>query len=436
MRGFYLGGNPCCFVSGGILTVEFLDAVIRKDFARVKEVLLAGVIIIFSFFLYYLYWLKPVIDAGGMTAYWKDKKFPLLFFVSKENFVLAKNLIFSYLNYFKDCRTLAAIFCLLAMILSFVRRKKEIMAVSVMFVIMLIASSMGLFPVQDRIWLFFYPILIVLIVYLGSVVIKSGKAEGYLVILPLCMLIFYQGQGIVNYRNPDHVFRQNEEVNGLISYAEDHIKNERLYLYGNIVRLFQYKTGMDNHSIGEGENNVVYGEVDFANQANREDVEYLIENPNLYLMFGHTFNRRIFPLFKELTDHGYLYLVKRDYGTPLYYYSDAYMTDKVSAELTYIDSYEKEGLDIVKLQVKNTGDYYLGNGYNDLYIGTSDGRIKTVVSKQLNAGESCDVEVSLKRADREKELELGLYLEDQYAFSAFGASDIPLAYADGRWALR
>ena len=67
--------NPVIFFIGGVFIYEFGMGIFYKDKATVLNTVLGGVIVLSSFFVLYIYWLKPVADSEYTINYWTNYKF-------------------------------------------------------------------------------------------------------------------------------------------------------------------------------------------------------------------------------------------------------------------------------------------------------------------------------------------------------------------------
>lgn len=430
------GGNPCCFVIGGILLVELIQSICIKDRNKVIVIIMSGILILFDFFLYYLYWLKPVIDAGEMTDYWGDNKFDILFFLSKERTLHMVDLIGSYLSHFGNGLFIIIPFSIYAVIYGLIKNNKVIEAFVATIFITVAASSLGLFPIQDRICLFLYPIILIMAFFGISNLFSNISVRNSIVIMVIGMLLWSEIQGLGRYYSKSNIMRYGEEINGLIEYMDCKDDDYKLYLYVDSLRDFQYKTGVDNRLLGHMQDNVIYGKGDFYEGNNREDIDYLIDNPNSYLLFNHIYlwNSRVNPLFDELSKNGYLYLIKVDYGTPLYYYSDILESDKLDVSIECEEIYNNIGDESVVVCINNTGEYYVGNDYNRLIIRSTDGCILQPIDRYVSPNDSIEVNVPIKGYDKNSIIELELVLDDQYDYQQVGCNVIRLQYTN-EWEL-
>lgn len=436
------GGNPTCFAIGGIIAVEMYYSLMNKSFSDVRRIIISGLVVVSSFIIYYFYWLKPVIDAGGMSSYWAGNRFPLLFF-TRDNWGKTCELVWEYMKYFNSYKYIIAIIFAFGCVIAFYERQKEVMAMMSMLILALFASSLGLFPIKDRIWLFFYPIIIVVVAYsLQSAIIHfEYRRIACIFILFLGSILFLNSQGIVEYYDTDNRIVEKCSINPVLSFCEQELEAEdKVYIVaaGNCV--VKYKLEDQRNSIGCSSNNIFYGSGSYKDIENREDIEMVANNPNIYIIgyFATSSDyHTIKPLLKGVSERGYLYKVFEDSGTPLWFYSDEILADKIDAVIKYEGKCERDGIPYAKISVKNLGEYYVGNGYNDLYIGTEDGRVHTVINKQLASGEGTTVEVSLKRLkNADEEVELNLYLEDQYSFKELGTESIVLVNGLDGWMVK
>lgn len=421
-------GNPCCFLAGAILAIEFVESVFDKKYKRAYCVVLSGCVILLSFGLYYLYWLKPVIDAGEMASYWAGNKFPMLFF-TKENRQKALSLIVNYLGCFGNYRYIVGFLSLVGLFGSLREKRKENIAILVMFLLALFASSLGFFPIQDRICLFAYPLLCIVSYYSIDSLFKTGRIRTTVVGLLLCVLLIETAQGMRTYSVRDHIYRPGEEINPAIAYLEDNVnEQEKVYVYYHAQFAYEYKRDF-NMSIGSGVDNVFLGTT-FFNNSDREKVEkeidYVSGQPRIYLLMQHLQAARINDLYAALRERGYLELIKNDHSTPLYFYCQSIRDSKAMCAYELLRIENTDTTCKASIRIYNTGTAFLGNGQDKLKFQSKE--VMETVSAEIpniEPGAYYDVNLTFNWGS-EEEISLQLWLDDQYWFDELGVSPLKL----------
>ena len=319
---FIWGGNPCCFVIGGVLLTEFIHAIIQKDSKRIITVIISGILVIASFGIYFLIWLKPVIDAGFMTSYWAGYNLPLPFLSSKEELIQGYYNFCNIIVQFHIGKYLVCLGIAFGVVLAFRGKNRAFMALVYLSVIMLVASAIGMFPLADRMWLYYFPIMLLFTAYSFDNLIMRKQIWCKVVSIILVAVIFLSSQGISKYMHPQNVMRGGQEIKPLIAYVEEHIQEgETLFLFNSARYVFEYETSVGSQSIGGYEDNVVYS-AEYSSKLTQADIEYISETSNTYIIFYHL-HEDAFETLDQLAQKGSLKLVMNNYGTYLYYFSSA-----------------------------------------------------------------------------------------------------------------
>lgn len=315
--------NPCCFFIGSVLLIEFAGGISTKDYAKCRKSVLAGIIILISFGIYYLYWLKPVIDAGGMTNFWKDKNFPLIP-MSIEDLQRQKSLVKEIIFNLGTYQYLIFSFFGIGVFINiFSEKNRFINVIYAGMLITLFASMLGMYPVQDRLYLFIYPIFSILFFYYLGKLYSSKPMANILVVATSCIILL-STNGVTYFKHEDNVYRLTEEINPAISYLRESMQaDDKLYVYHLSIPAFSYKNEYDTTSFAGNKNNIILGENTFENNQNRADIDRIIQNAPIYILTSHTgeYPERITPLIDGLQKRGNLQLVHNKYETNTYYFT-------------------------------------------------------------------------------------------------------------------
>ncbi|MDR2593996.1 MAG: hypothetical protein LBC87_04415 [Fibromonadaceae bacterium] len=300
--------SPAVFFIGGTLLFEFISAILNKNKKQMLYIAISGITILVVFALYYHWWMSPVSEA--MKAYWDDyarKKstiYRIVFILSDERNIFS---LYFYVWFFVP-------FALLG-IYSLCKSKNKIacsLALSLLFAFL--ASSIGKWPLVDRLWLFLPTIVFIFATIGADIVLNKIKAKNRNIMSAvgfsfLLVITLYLSIICLEFISRDRMYVGQNEINPLISYVQENIKyNEKLYVYQNAIPAFRYKNGYNATKIGNAaNNNIIYGtNIEEWNVGilGNDMQSIILENKKIYLLFAHHFG---------IIDGGLLVLQK--YGT-------------------------------------------------------------------------------------------------------------------------
>lgn len=281
--------NPACIFIAAIFIFELL-----KNIKSPLKTAVGGMVIALSFVLYYVLWLNPVIAKGDMTAYWENMKFPILITSKAE----LKNAFDMLMLLAKPVGiiSLIALFCVSKI------KKPEISVIFIGFALCFIASSLGFFPISERIWLFSYPILIILSFVFFSL---RGIAE---VVVSLALI--FSVSGIYDYKSPESVYIEGDNLNPIVDYLKD--KDEFTYVYVHSVPTYCYRM---NYEVPD---NVMLGNGYFEEY--NSDIEEIKAHNSGYIVVSHRIGNRVDGLFEALENDFAVTEEFSDHGTILYHF--------------------------------------------------------------------------------------------------------------------
>lgn len=176
-----------------------------------------------------------------------------------------KNLILEIFRHIGIWQNIFLLCMVIAFVTAIVRKNRILIGCYIGILVTCFGSYINMFPVQDRLWCFFYSI-IVLLGFVGldellkmDMLKKNTKVwEGVIGIFILLMV--FSNNGIKTYLDRENVYWKGEELNNEIEWlAENITEDEMVYVYIGSINGFQYKNGYDNNSIGGYENNVIWG---------------------------------------------------------------------------------------------------------------------------------------------------------------------------------
>jgi hypothetical protein len=254
---FLLFANSSLFFIAPVYIIEFFEKLIKKD-RELWKIVLSGCVVLAFFLLYYSWWLMPVAKNELMIKHWENRflRFP----ASMENIKHDINLV-KYL--LKEPRRLiwALELCLLGFVVSLLEKNRTTIVAGLAVLLIVTASMFKSMPMEERLNLYMYVLIVLyMIVCLANIRINGNKFLSKFVPVIIGCLLIAKNMNFVNFT---HDFRIENEVNPLIEYAGEHIKDDE-YLYSHIRSNFvvKYKTGYTGRigNDGEGKENIIYGQ--------------------------------------------------------------------------------------------------------------------------------------------------------------------------------
>ncbi len=372
MAGFMVviwGANPACFFIGGVLLYEFADGILKKDTGRIRNSIVTGVGVGISFVIYYVYWLRGIALNGAMQSYWENADFPLIP-RSVDDLKMAKAMVYEIFITFRDARLFMAAFVLAAFVLGvFWEGNRYCKVIFLGFLVSLFASYIHMFPIADRLWCFSFPIFTILAFYaIDKMAAGSRKAE--LVALFLMFTLLLTNNGILVYRNPEHVFQKGEEANPAIAWLQEHVAaDEKVYVYYQSIPVTKYKIGYDTNRIGNVDmDNIIWATDTLNKEKAQGDIEKVLGEKKCYILASHAPEERIGPLLTALSEAGGLEIVLNEYETPLYFYAASPRDRKSRVSYELLSQEEEEDTCYVTIRVSNTGISYINTEYDNVRV--------------------------------------------------------------------
>jgi len=356
---------PAVFLIAAVMILECIRQVYRimklKTGMNAFFNILKCSIVAVSFLINYILWIAPSsknLDSSA-HAYWDWLKFPII-----PRSLNDVKLIFQM---FKQIITPLEIklFVLYAVLLVFaiiklVKNRKEkdsliFFPIIISSIIILIASSMGYYPIQDRL-VQFLGIFILLFCAWGFDELYNSKISFKLnkiyINIPVVMIsLSFVIVALLSVRQilPKHTYRLNSEVWGNMEYLHSNLKDDdMIYVFNYSIPVFSYETNYkygdmdiysDNDKLPYIYKHIIYGNV-FMEFDNHKAYEYdyvvdenkLIQLVNtitnyksVYLFTSHVGNAQskcISPLINELKKYGSIEVVNCNYETYLYHFEN------------------------------------------------------------------------------------------------------------------
>jgi len=405
--------NPVCFVAGGIIlseiTFAFVQCVgrgLKKNNFRLKIFLveikpwvLAGMILVISFVFYYFYWLRPVAIGAPMQDFWKGQNFPL-FPKSADDLSKIRSMkseIFSHFSYLSPIMILGLCSTL---VFGIFEKNRLIVGLYLGLLLMLFASYINMFPVEDRMWYYFYP-LASLLFFIGidKLFHFENDGKGFVSLLAVGLFGIWAicgNTGFERYSTKESVFRSGEETNYEVEYVRDNInEDEKVYVYYHSIPGFMYKNGYDTYSIGDYDNNIIYGTGFLEKDGDYyEDILNIKNAHNCYIIMSHLWEERIYGIMHDLPQLGWLELVRNDYSTPLLFWTDDIGKTKSKVALSIQEVKETDEIVFVTIRIQNIGETILNSQFSRLQLASSEYGLAYDVPENIRQGEYVDVNLS------------------------------------------
>ena len=308
--------SPAIFFIGGSLFTEFLINAIYKNKKQAISVFISGAVVLATFGLYYYWWMLPV--SGWMRIYWdnywKQDKFTLILnFFSEGDYNSLIILIFvplMLLGLFSMCRS----------------KNKVAYSVVLSLLFAFLASAMGYWPLNSRLWLFLPAIVFIFTPNGFDFIHDKIKYINIVKIMGFSLLIaitIYLSNNLLEYPNK-RMYLHAYEINPLIDYVQGNIKSdEKLYVFSGAEIAFKFKNGYTATKIGNGDNdNIIFGKSsrnEWYNGFLGNDLILILDNEKVYLIFYDN-NGNINNGLDILRNYGTLTEVMNVYNTLLYYF--------------------------------------------------------------------------------------------------------------------
>ena len=419
--------NPSCFFIGGILLYEFILAVKEKNTKQIKNIIIGGIGVFISFVVYYVLWLNQVATSTGMQEFWVDYKFPLIPTCMRDLqriMPLINRIVIIFDNYGVFILLLSG----LSIMLGVYKKNKYYIVILLSIILALFASWMGKYPFNDRLWMFIYPIISLLVFDMINKLISNSKIKNIIVLFIGAVLVL-SNVGVVLYLNRDNVCYYRCETDKVMEYIEENIKeDEKIYISNEEVRHFGYKYGYDTKVFGEKENEVIFPRktgMFLEDMTDSIDYELIKDEDGVYIVLQN-WSLHIDKNMEKLAQIGYVELVTKPYETPLYYYSKDIKDLKTKVEYSIKDAKIEDDEYKLTISVKNIGDSIINNRYQDIYLSSKQNLlIHKNLKKELQKGEVCDIILNVNFNEQE-EIDLQLYCNNGYWFDELGIEPLKI----------
>ena len=324
--------STACFVEGGIIIASFIVSLMSKDREEITKaffsLLKIGVIILVFFAIYYIYWLRKVDD--GMHGFWADWSFKLLP-LSWQDIVDDKRMVATLIMPFYYFKAPVLILSVVGFVIAIYKKNEYILSVYGILLVTAFASMIGMYPVNKRLWLFVYPLLILVMFYaLDFVVDKdnlkdSKSVRNILVGVALFLMTLCNG-GIRYYMHAENVYWPGYEVKGEKEYLENVIEQgDGVYVASSAMPMFLFYNNYNTETLEKTGNDIVVGEVAFSPDYegnvpdHTSEIEYILSKDKCYLVMSDTWDDGVAykNLYDILNEKGNISIVYNEYDTPL-----------------------------------------------------------------------------------------------------------------------
>ena len=364
--------NPSCFVAGGMIAASFLNSIVKKNIDGIKNVIKMCIPLFISFVVYYFYWLRQTANDETMLFYWKDWNLPLIpnSVEDLRQIMKCAGTIFAEFYRVEYIVIIVLIACLV-----YAWHKQDWMywGIYIGFAVCLLASALGKFPVNKRLWLYIYPLVVIVISVGIDALISNGENKKIsstlvgVIMLGCCLL----NGGIRYYWNMDNTYWPRYEVKKDYEYIMDHIKSdESVYVCVNQTPIFDYYNEYVDGTLNGLPNVVMEGDNEYmAPYDYVEDIRYITEKKKCYVMMGDGWTVDYFmeDLFRGLYQAGYFEMIYNPYETPLWYYCTD--IEDTRTNLFYEVNQNEEGM---FLRIYNKGEAYINTQYQNLSLQICD----------------------------------------------------------------
>ena len=328
-----LCGNPSCFLIGACLVHAFVSAVRQRDGRAILACTLVAGTMGMAFAGYYLWWLRDVAQSDFMQIWWKNR---MLSFWPPTPATLAHDgriLFHGFLEPIFGRRAIVFAGLLPAAALVLVaNRDRYGTVVSLALLLAMLASSLNLFPMELRLWVFSFPLAALL---LAAMFGHFARRRALVPISILLLLLVLGHLGIVRYSQRQNVHWTSEELHPLLEYVQNHLReDESVYVLDRAIPGVKYYLGYDFERFGEGpRDNVLWGSDTWGVASSlAEDADRIAGTGKCFLLLVPWVSWKTEDLLKRLAARGSISEIFSAWGTPLYYF-EASTAETISTAL-------------------------------------------------------------------------------------------------------
>ena len=325
--------NPSCFVIGGILATTGLFSLFSREWKRFSCAVITAIPVALSFVFYYFYWLVKIDD--GMNGFWAAWKFPVII-RSMDDLTQFYLMGATLAQPLEALRFAVAAMVAAGFIFCIYWKSEQILSIYLSVFLAMFASSIGKYPVNERMWLFIYPLIGIIIFYLGHKAwdfcdVRDWDVLAKVVVFTMLFACLING-GIRRYIQKDNVWWPRYEVKGEYEYLCSRLKeNDRVYVFSAAAPMFLYYNDYETHMITPRNKNIaphydvqVYvGDEPLGEAFDcKEDLDFILGGDDCYIVLSDTWNDPAASkvLWDTTAEYGTMMQVYSEHDTPLYHF--------------------------------------------------------------------------------------------------------------------
>ena len=325
--------NPACFVIGGILAAAGLFSLFEREWKRFSCAVLTALPVAASFALYYFCWLVKI--DGGMYGFWAAWKFPI-FPKNMDDITQFYLMGATLMQPFYRLKWIIAAIVAAGFIFCIYWKAEKMIAIYLSLFLAAFASSLGMFPVNKRMWLFIYPFITLIVFFIGHKAwdfcdVRDWDVLSKVVVAIMVFACVLNG-GIRYYIHSDNVWWPRYEVKGEYEYLCSILKpDDRVYVFSAAAPMFlyynDYETDLisprDKHLTPHYDVEVYVGDEPLGEAFDcREDLDFILEGGDCYIVMSDTWDDPAASkvLWDTTAQYGTMEQIYFEHDTPLYHF--------------------------------------------------------------------------------------------------------------------
>ncbi len=338
LTGIFFGvviwfSNPACFIIGGILASAGLFSLIRRDWKRFSCAVIMAVPVAISFVIYYFYWLVKIDD--GMNGFWAAWKFPIII-KDLDDVTQFYQMGATLVQPLGSLRFVVAAVVAAGFVFCIYWQAENVLSLYIAMFLAVFASSIGKFPVNERMWLFVYPFVTLICFYVGQKAwdfcdVRDWDGLSKVVVLTMLLACLING-GIRHYLVADNVYWSRYEVKGEYSYLCSILEpGDRVYVFSAARPMFLYYNNYKTDSIDPRDKSldameditVYVGDEPLGEAFDcKEDLDFILGGEDCYIVMSDTWNDPAASkvLWDTTAENGTMEQIYFEHETPLYHF--------------------------------------------------------------------------------------------------------------------
>ena len=315
--------NPACFMVGGMILASGCFDLLRKNYRHIRNEIIVCIPVGVSFISYYFYWLRKVDD--GMNGFWKEYKFPLIP-TNVSDLYKIKDLLGQLFAPLEQMKWIFFIAFVVAFFMVLWKKQELLAGIYGSVFVSLFASYIGMYPINKRMWLFVYPLIVLLVFYLLDVMLRSLKDYEmgcfFTGLFILCLV--GMNSGIRYYAHSENVYWPGYEVKGEYEYLKSILSpKDRVYVFSGARPMFAYYNHYNFETMEGMGNPIMVADLPFLDyEVAKDDLEFILED-DCYLVMSDTWDDEDATkiLFDEMDKYGEYEMIYFEHETPLFHFT-------------------------------------------------------------------------------------------------------------------